>query len=610
MLIDRGACSFTQKIANVQDAGGIAGIIGLVDGSSPFPGGDGGVRPSSGEFEIPGYMISLANANLIRGGDAIVKFDPDATFTDYPAKIVSSSSRGPGYSDNALKPEIGAPGASVSAASATGTGVRAFGGTSGAAPMVSGAAALLMEAYPGRSPAEIKAALMNTAETGVFSDSTGQLEPISRVGGGEVRVDRALASPVAAWEVESLKGGIGFGQVEVTSTEMVLEKTILVRNYSNKKVKYEPTPTFRYDDDAGTGAISVQVIPKRVLVQPGKTRKVKVRMTIDGSKLPPNFMNDGSGGGNPANLTFNEFDGYLVFNAVKPTPDAHSIAMPWHILPRQAADVAASRSTLNFGGGFLDAIGLSNNGVGIAQNDGYSLLHLSDTPPVTGGPGEQNPNPTMRAFGAQSYPVPAGFCGPNEGFLYAFAFNYWERQALSIWPGQAGIALDVDGDGGFDYDVFNIPLNFLGLPGDYRNVTYAQNLATGAGQAFFFTEHATNTANQVLYVCDTQIGSPAPGAPVPGLAYVSDVYFGGFNPVEVTWTPYGERFYAFDLPDLGGGQAGTMQVVDFQALGVPPQFLNPGEVGLMVFTNGDRGAGARGGADADSETLIFLGPTQ
>jgi subtilisin family serine protease len=610
VLVNRGACTFTQKIANIQDAGGIAGIIGLVDGSAPFPGGDGGVRPSSGEFEIPGYMISLADADLIRGGDAIVRFDPNAFYTNYPAKIVASSSRGPGYSDNALKPEIGAPGASVSASSSTGEGVRGFGGTSGAAPMVAGAAALLLQAYPNRSPAEIKAVLMNTAETAVHRDVTGELEPISRIGGGEVRVDRALSSPVAAWDMSNLKGGISFGQVEVSSTQMVLEKTILVRNYSDRKVKYEPTPTFRYADDANTGAVSVQVIPKRVLIQPGKARRVKVRMTIDGSLLPPNFMNDGAGGGDSTNLTFNEFDGYLVFNPVNPSANAQPIAMPWHILPRQAAEVSATRNTLNFGRGVVDSIGLTNQGAGIAQNDAYSLLHLSDTPPPTGDRGQGFPNPDLRAFGTQTFLVPPGFCGPNEGYIAAFGYNYWERQALSIWPGQAGIVLDVNGDGAFDYDVFNIPLNYLGLTGDWRNVTFAVDLSTGAGTAFFLTEHATNTANQVLYVCDTQIGSPALSAPVPGLAYVADVYFGSsFNAAPVTWVPYGERFYAFDLEDIGPGQSYAMGVVDFKALGVPAEELNPGELGLMVFTNGDRGPGARGGATQATEALIFVGPT-
>ena len=43
-----------------------------------------------------------------------------------------------------IKPEIGAPGASVSAIAGTGTGTGPFGGTSGAAPMVAGSAALVL----------------------------------------------------------------------------------------------------------------------------------------------------------------------------------------------------------------------------------------------------------------------------------------------------------------------------------------------------------------------------------------------------------------------------------------------------------------------------------
>ena len=45
--------------------------------------------------------------------------------------VVGSSSRGPSYSYNAVKPDIGAPGASVSAIAGTGTEEEAFSGTSG-----------------------------------------------------------------------------------------------------------------------------------------------------------------------------------------------------------------------------------------------------------------------------------------------------------------------------------------------------------------------------------------------------------------------------------------------------------------------------------------------
>ena len=99
--------------------------------------------------------------------------------------MVATSSRGPNNSEVAIKPEIGAPGASVSAEPGTGDGGEPFGGTSGAAPMVAGAAALLIEAYPERSPLEIKSALMNTAETEIYIQpaiAAGELAEITRIG--------------------------------------------------------------------------------------------------------------------------------------------------------------------------------------------------------------------------------------------------------------------------------------------------------------------------------------------------------------------------------------------------------------------------------------------
>ena len=64
ILVDRGACNFTLKISNISVAGGVAGIIGLIDNSDPFNGGDGGDRP----IDIPGFMISKALADLLRSG--------------------------------------------------------------------------------------------------------------------------------------------------------------------------------------------------------------------------------------------------------------------------------------------------------------------------------------------------------------------------------------------------------------------------------------------------------------------------------------------------------------------------------------------------------------
>ena len=85
--------------------------------------------------------------------------------------MVSTSSRGPSHSFVAIKPDIGAPGASVSAEAGTGTGETAFGGTSGAAPMVAGVGSpAARQAHPAASRREVKSVLMNTAETNILHE--------------------------------------------------------------------------------------------------------------------------------------------------------------------------------------------------------------------------------------------------------------------------------------------------------------------------------------------------------------------------------------------------------------------------------------------------------
>src|SRR5207253_3311900 len=144
-----------------------------------------------------------------------------------------TSARGPSYSDNSIKPDIGAPGAAVSADAGTGNSTSAFGGTSGATPMISGSAAILKGAYPSRSPFEIKSLLMNTAETNIETNPmfSSDLAPITRIGGGEVRVNAALNSTTAAWDEKADTGSLSFGYL-ATSKPKDLNKKVDVRNYS------------------------------------------------------------------------------------------------------------------------------------------------------------------------------------------------------------------------------------------------------------------------------------------------------------------------------------------------------------------------------------------
>jgi hypothetical protein len=85
-----------------------------------------------------------------------------------------------------------------------------------------------------------------------------------------------------------------------------------------------------------------------------------------------------------------------------------------------------------------------------------------------------------------------------------------------------------------------------------------------------------------------------------------DFYYGGPGDLieGLTVTPLGEQFFGVtnDVPGMTYNPAG-LSVYDFG------QFPgNTPELGLMVVTNGDRGAGFRGGATQETEALLFFAP--
>ncbi len=600
VLVDRGGCNFTLKIKNIGDAGGLIGIIGLIDTSAPFTGGDGGDRP----IDIPGYMISLADSNTLKSGlpSTVLRFDPNIGIP-LVGNMVGSSSRGPRNPDNLLKPEIGAPGASVSAIAGSGTGTGPFGGTSGAAPMVAGSAALILDAYPGLTPLEVKARLMNNGETDIVTDPFSGLAPISRIGGGEVRVLDAYEEPIAAWAEEQTTGdyvgSLSYGQVDVAKDLVRLKKIVRVRNYTDQAVQYAIKPTFRFADDEASGAVSF-IVKDSVRIGPNRDATFPVTLVIEGAKLAGNAMNSGSEGANPAALTFNEFDGYLMLD----DGNGSSVHIPWHVLPRKAADLRG-RMALKFRNGFSDSINFKNRGVGTAQIDAYSLLATSPNMPQ-GPEGGQSPMPDIRAVGITTIPVPAGFCSGNDSFLWVFAINTWERQS-HLLPVSHQIVLDTNRDGAADYVVLNRDLSGPTTITDGRQLSWVLNVATGSLGAFFFAEHATNTGNTALIVCGEQIGMNAGdflSTQVNMDVYTDDFYFGGpGDAVEgLTVTPLGERY--FGVPeDIAGKGNGTLSAYDFGAF---PG--NTEELGLMLFTNGDRGAGNRGGAVQEGEALLLMAP--
>ncbi len=592
VLVDRGACSFTAKIANIANAGGGAGIIGLVAPGDPFSGGfdaagcdpDGDGEPNCDD--IPGYMISQVDSVQLKAvaGSASILIDP-AEGEDLVGTLVGSSARGPSINyNNLIKPEIGAPGASVSAEAGTGTGTTPFGGTSGAAPMVSGSAALVLAANPGLFPHQVKSLLVNTAETDIDTEPGGGLAPISRIGGGEVRVDRAVATSASAWETEDVDPTLSFGFVEVAGT-YTATKTVTVENYGSKAIGYTITPTFRFENDAATGAVSPSLSTNSITVPAGGSATFDITLTINGAALRDWTANSGSLGADPSWLDLLEYDGYVMLDA---TGDANDIHVPWHVLPRKASDITVEQNKKN--------VTLTNDGVGDGAIEVFNLIATSDDLPE-GLRGGQAPTPDFRAAGVAFYDVSADFC--SSELLVAFAVNTWERQQHANVPSSFEFDIDVDNDGQTDYAVFNADLSLLGGSfdlSDGRNVVYSQDLATGELSAFFFVDHDTNSANTVLLACGEQIGLDAKSLKKKqvGVGFAVDIYFGG---------PGDQVDF-----DFGAGNIKPPLRVGNQ----PTQFLDiaPGESqDVRLFANNSKTKGAlllvRDGAPGLGEAIIL-----
>jgi hypothetical protein len=580
VVIDRGECNFTLKAVHATAAGAEVAIIGLVTAEDPFTGGDGGDRP----IDIPTFMVSQAASNVVRGaaGPIPSTFDPEQGLP-LVGTVVGSSSRGPSQDAVLLKPEIGAPGASVAAVAGSATGTSAFGGTSGASPMVAGSAALLMELHPDRSWAEIKALLMNTAETEIYNGAPGLgigLAPISRIGGGEVRVDRAAGAEAAAW-VDAATGevGLAFGQVDVTDVS-ALTKTVTVANYASTDRTFSITPSFRFDADAALGAATPSA-PGSISVPAGGTATFDLTLTIDGAALRDWNLNSGLLGGSGDALTAMELDGYVTLTA----GDGEAVHVPWHVLPRKAGDVQVLDEVA---GGVV----LQNTGVATAALDAYSLIGTSEPSGEERVRGEGLFPLDLRAAGVQEIPVPTTVC--DAEVAYIFGTSTYERQSHAVAPGVFEWQLDVTGDGAADFAVFDFDLGYPFLA-DGRSVTFALDLASGALSAFFFTGHSTQTGFRTHTICGEQIGIDSYEAAAGTLVGVDvlavDIYYRGAVTDAIEDASF--RVGTPRTPAIGGA-------------------LPPGATaGFPVIDDGDQGTSESGillhlgDAPADNEVLII-----
>ncbi|GGU14394.1 S8 family serine peptidase [Lentzea flava] len=191
VLGDGGGGRESDIIAGMEWAATKAKVINMSLGS-PWP--DEGFDPMSLALNRitaqTGALFVVAAGNS--GGAVGSPASADAALTvgavDRDDKLAEFSSRGPRWENNAVKPDITAPGVDIVAAKARngriGTPVGdahvALSGTSMATPHVAGAAAILASQHPAWKAEDIKAALMNTAKPNpsltIYDQGAGRLD--------------------------------------------------------------------------------------------------------------------------------------------------------------------------------------------------------------------------------------------------------------------------------------------------------------------------------------------------------------------------------------------------------------------------------------------------
>ena len=443
-LIDRGDCLFGDKIAKAQAAGAIGVIMVNNQDGPPIPMGGKAADP----ITIPGVMISKADGALLRAHliDGVTATLSSAIVTVHPEladQIEESSSRGPTYPDNRLKPDLAAPGSSIrSAESGGGSSGVVFSGTSMSAPHVSGAAALLKQAHPTWPVDDIKAALMGT--TVIIHDADGHLYPKSRAGAGRLQVDAAAATAVVAKADNSLgEVSISFGLHEL-SGPLSLDRSVRVVNHGGSPVTFDLTVATSVAEPGITITPSVPTIT----VPANGATSVGFRLDADPSRFvrTRDLTAVADIGGVPRpQLPESSGDIWLRGGGT-------SLHVPWHIVARAASQIAVTATHVGLPAGPTGTLTLPGRGRSAHSAPLVAAFQLGlAKAPVAFTP--VGASTDVLAIGAASDIATAGTMAAAKLYFGIATAGHWST------PNRAAndfdVEIDLDGDSMADFTLIN-----------------------------------------------------------------------------------------------------------------------------------------------------------
>lgn len=265
------------------------------------------------------------------------------------------SARGFHGSYGYTKPDIAAPGSYItSAAVATGNGSVTFSGTSMAAPYVTGSAALVIQSHPTYTPAQVKSALVNTANHDVRTES-GDVYAVDRVGAGRVDTLAAVQSKSLAYNAQNPNTtSVSFGVLEYAPDAGVqtLTREVTVENTDSAAHTY----ALSYAPSTNIPGVEYS-FPESVTLAPGETKNFTLSVRIDPSKLEKTR--------DPAADTTQNATDYYTGNETVPAQyrqyiasasgrlilaedNGQNLRVPIHVAPKPVSTMHAADRTLTF----------------------------------------------------------------------------------------------------------------------------------------------------------------------------------------------------------------------------------------------------------------------
>lgn len=255
-IIDRGSCTFSQKVANAKAAGAIGVLIINNVAGDPIA----MARTAGFLDDLPAVMIGKNEGAALRVVNP-PNASASATFQEFitPANkdiLAGFSGQGPTNVDLAVKPDVTSVGVNVLSSITcvgkptgcpnNGSGWAFFQGTSMSTPHIAGSAAVLKDLHSDWSPAQIKSALVNRADLVIKDAVTGTYD-VGPTAQGTGRENLSVAADATTW-MDPVSAS--FGRVTVGHPTSV---TITLSNPSGSDETFAVSTTkFTPDTFGGT----------------------------------------------------------------------------------------------------------------------------------------------------------------------------------------------------------------------------------------------------------------------------------------------------------------------------------------------------------------------